>query len=79
MTTPHPPRLLPSILQGLQPAEVVVSADEDLQKNREVTLSFKLGLRGDDVDTMDSEVMGAGTRDETLIGLVLAWYGSRKV
>lgn len=37
-------------------------------------LSFKLGLRGDDVDTMDSEVMGAGTRDEFLIGLVLAWH-----
>ena len=79
MTTPHPPRLLPCILQERPPAEVVVSADEDLQKSREVTLSFKLGLRGDNVDTMDSEVMGAGTRGETLIGLVLAWYGWRKV
>jgi hypothetical protein len=39
-------------------------------------LSFKLRSRGDDVDTMDSEVMEV---DETLIGLVLAWYGWHKV
>ena len=37
-------------------------------------LSFKLGFRGDDVDTMDSEVMELGLANETLIGLVLAWY-----